>query len=508
VSVMHHGLTKRSVAGVFWTGLSVGAQETMQVIALVVLARLLMPPEFGLFAATMVVVGFSSIFSGLGVGPAIVQRTELENRHLRVGFTLSVLLSLVVGGLILVGAPALASFFRLPELAPVMRVASLVFACQGLSMVAQALTQRALRFRWLAAVDSGAFAAGFVVGGPLLAWLGFGVWALIGALLIQQVLRMVLLLGGQPHPKRPQFDLQTIRELAYFGGGFTLGRIGNYLAGQADKLVVGRWLGAQTLGLYALAFQLVTAPPILVGKVLDRVLFPTMALVQLEPARLARAYRSGVAVCALFILPVSIVVMILAPEIVEVLLGAKWAGVAGPLQILAVGMLFRTSYKISDSVARATGAVYARAWRQGAYAVAIVAGSLIGQHWGASGVALGVVAAVAINFIMMAQLSLRLTGMRWSAFAAAHVPGFALAVALGATTWFLAGSLRELHVAPILLLIVVALTALATTLLLWRHLPMIFLGSDGQTLVRALATFAPVPLQHRMLWIVERYKHA
>ena len=384
MSDVHRGLTKRSIAGVLWTGLSVGAESLLQAIALMVLARLLAPDEFGLFAATMVIVGLSTIFSGLGVAPAIVQRPELEQRHVRVGFTLSVMFSLIVAGLVWAGAPALAALFRLPELTPVVQGTSLVFICQGFAMVAYALAQRALRFRWLAAVHAGAFTAGFVVAGPLLAWLGFGVWALIGALLIYSLLRMILLQAGQPHSMRPQLDPRTIGELLYFGGGFTLARIGNYLASQADKVVVGRWLGAQTLGVYVLVYQLVAAPAILVGQVLDRVLFPTMALVQLEPARLARAYRSAVSICAVLTLPMSIVVALLAPEIIEVLLGGQWSGAVVPLQILALGILFRTSYKLSDSVARATGAVYARAWRQGLYAAAIAAMAFIGQILGSA----------------------------------------------------------------------------------------------------------------------------
>jgi PST family polysaccharide transporter len=492
-------LAERTVVGALWTALSTGAQAVFQLVALVVLARLLSPNEFGLFAATLVVIGFCSIFSELGVGPAIVQRPTLEERHLRVGFTLSLVLSHAIAALVWAAAPAIADFFKLADLAQVVRAACLVFACQGISMVAQSLAQRELRFRWLAGVDAAAFAAGFVVAGPALAWLGFGVWALVGALLTQHCLRMVMLLAGQPHPKRPLLEQRAIGELLYFGGGFTLARIGNYLAGQADKLVVGRWLGAPALGLYSLSYQLITAPALLVGQVLDRVLFPAMALVQLEHTRLARGYRSGIAVCALLILPASVVVAIVAPEIVLVLLGPEWAGVVVPFRILALGMLFRTSYKLSDSVARATGAVYPRAWRQAIYAGAILTGSLIGQLWGVDGVALGVVAAITLNFALMAQLSLRLTGMRWAEFGAAHLPGLALAVALGAATWLVLGWLRELQVSPLVMLLEVALFAPAAGILLCWCMPALFLGSDARSLLRAVAALAPAQLQRRPL---------
>jgi PST family polysaccharide transporter len=485
--------------GVVWTSLAQGAQSVLQLIALIVLARLLSPNEFGVFAATVVVIGFSTIFSELGVGPAIVQRPTLEARHLRVGFTLSLLLSHTVAAVVWVGAPAIAGFFQLPELAQVVRGASLVFVFHGIASVAYALAQRELRFRWLAGVEAGAFGVGFVVAGPVLAWLGFGIWALVGAHLTQHFLRMVVLLAGQPHPKQPLLERRAIVELLYFGGGFTFARIGNYLAAQGDNLVVGRWLGAQALGFYVHAYQLITAPATLVGQVLDRVLFPNMALVQLEPARLARAYRSGVAVCALLILPASVVAAIVASEIVLVLLGPAWGGVVVPFRILALGMLFRTSYKLSDSVARATGAVYARAWRQAAYAGAVVAGSLFGQVWGLGGVALGVLAAITANFALMAHLSLRLTGMRWSEFGAAHLPAVALATAIGASVWALAGWLRELQVSPVMLLADVAIFAPALSLLLCCSMPALFLGQDARSLLRTLASLVPVRFQRRLL---------
>jgi PST family polysaccharide transporter len=485
-------LAERTVAGVLWTSLAMGAQAVLQLVALLVLARLLSPVEFGVFAAALVVAGFSSIFAELGVGPAMVQRPTLEERHQRVGFTLSLLLGLAVAGLVWTAAPVIGRFFHLPELAPVVRAMCIVFACQGVAMAAQALAQRELRFRWLAGVDAGAFAAGFVVVGPVLAWHGMGVWSLVGAYLTQHVARMLVLLAGQPHPKRPLLEPRAIRELLYFGGGFTLARIGNYLAGQGDNLVVGRWLGAQSLGLYAYAHQLMTAPAQLLGQVLDRVLFPTMALVQLEPARLARAYRSGIAVCALVVLPASVVLATVATEVVLVLLGPAWSGATDPLRILMLGMLFRTSYKLSDSVARATGAVYARAWRQAVFACAIVIGSLIGQLWGLQGVAIGVVAAITVNFVMMAQLSLRLTSMRWREFGAAHLPGITLAATLGTIAWLLGGGLREQQMAPQVTLFVVAFVTSVSGLLLCRLVPTLFLGQEAASLLRLIATMIPM----------------
>jgi len=497
LSDKRRGLAKRSLAGMLWTALSMGVLAISEVFALVVLARLLSPDDFGLYAAALVIIKFTVIFEGLGIGPAIVQRPSLEERHLRVGFTLSFLLSILTAGLIWIIAPAIAAFLRLAELAPVVRGACVVFVCYGFSTVAQAIAQRALRFRWLAGIDAFAFATGFVLIGPVLAWYGFGAWALVGALVTQHLTRAVALLVGQPHPKWPLLERQAIADLLFFGGGFTLARVCNFLAGQVDKLIVGRFLGAQALGIYALASQLMTAPAVIFGQILDRVLFPTMALVQQEQARLARAYRSGVAACALFTIPAGLILAIIAPELVFVLLGTGWEGVVLPLQILALGMLFRTSYKLSDTIARATGAVYARAWRQAAFAIAIAVGSLIGQFWDLPGVVIGIVAGITMNYFLMAQLSLILTDMSWSDFARAHVPGIALAGTIGLIVWVVVDHLRELEVSAIVVLIGVAMLSILSGLALCWLMPALFLGNDGRSAVRVLSTLMPPWLQQR-----------
>ncbi|MBA4099878.1 MAG: lipopolysaccharide biosynthesis protein [Rhodospirillum sp.] len=480
-----------------WIGSSMGALALAQFAALLILARLLSTNDFGLYAAALVIIKFSTIFEGLGVAPAIVQRPNLEERHLRVGFTLSLFLGLAVAASVWTMAPLIAHFMRLADLTPILRAGCAIFLCQGLSMVAQASAQRVLRFRWLAMVDAAAFAIGFAGVGLVLAWLGFGAWALICGLVAQQALRTLALVVGQPHPRRLLLERRTIGELLYFGGGFTLARVFNYFASQADKLVAGRWLGAEGLGVYALASQLMTTPATLFGQILDRVLFPTMALVQQEPARLARAYRSGTAACALVVLPTSLVVTTIAPELVHVVLGPRWAGAVAPLQLLALGMLFRASTKLSDSGVRATGAVYERAWRQAVFGIAVVAGSLAGLPWGVTGVAVGAVAALFSNFLLMTQLSLRLTGLRLSEFAAAHLPGLALSAVIGVSVWFLADRLRALEVSPLVLLIEVALFAIAESILLCWLMPSLFLGRDGRSVMRVLGTLRPNWFQRR-----------
>lgn len=484
-------LTRATLGGFFWTLSSAGVQALLQILVLVILARMLPPSSFGLVQAALVVVGFSAIFSQLGVGPAIVQREALEIRHLRTGFTLSLLLGAAMTAAVWLLAGRIAAFFRIEELAPVARAMSVVFVIQGGAVVAESLLQRELRFRWLSFIEVVTFAVGFGLTGVTLAFAGAGPWALVGAHIAQNLTKTVVLLIAQPHPMKPLLEWSATRDLMYFGSGFTVARIGNYLAGQADSLIVGRWLGAEALGLYGRAYQLMTAPAMLFGQAVDRVLFPAMAKVQSDPARLRVAYRRSVALVALVMLPLSACLVVLAPEVVRTLLGPSWDRAILPFRILASGLLLRTSYKMSDSIARATGAVYRRAWRQCLFALLVTAGAWLGRPWGIPGVACGVLAAIAINFLAMAELSLKLAEMRWSAFLSSHLPALALAALVMAETWAVAQALRGWGLPPGVVMAVSGTLALATTLVAIWSVPGLFLGEERQWILHELATYLP-----------------
>jgi PST family polysaccharide transporter len=358
-------------------------------------------------------------------------------------------------------------------------------------VVAESLMQRDLHFRQLAGIEVTAFAAGFGVVGVTLALMGFGVWALVAAHLSQNGLKTAILLAFRRHPRRPMIERRAMSELMYFGGGFTAARIGNYLGVQGDNLVVGRWLGAEALGIYGRAYQLMASPAMLLGQILDRVLFPAMARVQENAERLRAAYRRGVALIALVMLPLSAALYVLAPEVVRFLLGPAWSGAIVPFQIFSLGLLFRTSYKMSDSLARATGAVYRRAWRQWLYALLVIVGAGLGSAWGVEGVATLVLAAIAFNFFLMAQLSLGLAEMTWRSFLAAHVPAGILTLILGVETWGAAAVLRSWHLGALAVLTAAGAVFVLSAVALLRFLPRLVLGEDGLWMVKTLAAYLP-----------------
>src|SRR4051812_6381709 len=129
-------MTQRTMSGMFWLLSGSGVQAVLRVAVIVVMARLLTPADFGLVAGALVLIDFVEVFSDLGIGLVIVQRRELEERHVRTGFTLSALLGLAFGAGLWFAAPAAAQLMRMDGLAPVLRAMAIVFPIDSLSLVA------------------------------------------------------------------------------------------------------------------------------------------------------------------------------------------------------------------------------------------------------------------------------------------------------------------------------------------------------------------------------------
>lgn len=479
------GLRYQAVTGLFWLLTGNAVFTIVRMLVLVILARLLTPEDYGVVGAAMVIVSFAQLFSELGVGPALIQHPNLEERHLRTSFTIFTSSGLLMGILITLAAPLIASFFQIDGLVTVIRVSAVVFPLQAFTSVPLALLRRDLQFRTIAWTNVATYIGGFGLVGIGMALSGFGVWALIGALISRLLINIVLLLIIQPFPKRPQFERQAFRELIHYGGGFTIARLFNYGATQGDNMIVGRWLGAEALGFYGRAYQLLVVPANLFGDIIDQVMFPSMAKIQHSREKLGEAYRQAISLTALIYLPLSAALVILAPELIQVALGSQWTAVKVPFQILAVGMLFRAS-KVNNVVPRATGHEYKRAWRQGVYAFLVFSGAFVGKNWGLSGVASGVLFALFVNFLLMVQLCLSLTGVSLYEFLKGLLPSLLMAGITLVLTQLVALGLRSLNLPALAILIGAGIVVGGCLLVLLRLLPRVLLGQDGMWMLEVL----------------------
>ncbi len=475
-------LTHRAVGGMIWVAWGSGAVGVLKLVVLVLLTRLLTPADFGVVTAALVVINFSLSFSQVGLGPALVQRPVLEPRHITTAFIASTVFGLLLAAVMWLAAPLIAQFFRMSHLTPVVRALGLIFVISGVGTVPESLLHRNLRFRLIANRDVLAYAVSWLGVGVGMAFFGWGAWSLVAAQLTQVTTRTAILLRAAPPSLAGRPTWASFIELMEYGVGQSITRMGVILANQADNLVVGRWLGPVALGLYSRAYQLMQVPTALLVDVLDKVLFPAMARVQAEPRRLASAYLGGTAALVLVTLPIGVVAALLAPELVAVAFGSRWEALVPPFQVLALGMMFRASIRMSDSLSRATGRVYRRAWRQWLYAGLVFSGAWIGLRWGVTGVAAGVLCALFTNYLMMAQLGLSVIQVSWRQFAQAQLPAFRLTLVVGLVTAATAAGTRHLGLPPVVGLLAGSAAAAGTAALMVWLAPMIALGERGMSM--------------------------
>jgi len=461
----------RVVSAFTWRFVSESLRFALQLTVMVILARLVRVDQFGLLALAMVVTNLVIRISEIGVYYAVVQRKDLTNTHIRVAFTLSTLFGLFFTAAVYMTAPLAGALLRNDEVTPILRLMSVIFLFMNLGATARGLLQRRLDYRSLLIADLYPYGVGYVLVSVALALLGYGVWALAWASVIQFFLRSALLLWLSPHPMRPSLSSREARQLLTFGVGSSLSTLANYAAINGDYFVVGRWLGATALGLYSRAYQLMTLPMMQFTSVITSVLFPVYSIIQDEDKRLRRAYLTSVSLSAIIVTPTLAMLAVTAREIMIGIFGAEWAGAAAPLAILCAGGALNAAYTLGDSLARAKGAVYAKFRCHAIYAACVFAGSYIGSRWGIVGVAVGVVAATTVMYLLMAQLVNGLVGARWKQHLLCQLPGAIIAASVVIVAVPIIVLLRFAQFTPLVILACAVTASAAACVIVGLSLP-------------------------------------
>lgn len=470
-------LGRKVSRGIAWNLIGAVTSNAVRILVLLALGRLLGPAETGLVAKAMTVLLFCSALRDLGLGSALVQHPNPTEDHQRTAFTVGLALSVALGAGLILGAGALADAYRSPELTPMLRVLAALVVVRGLATVATGLCKRALDFRTLTMADTLGYLAGSATS-VLCALAGLGAWSLIIGYLLETALATGLLLRKFGGELRPGFSLPAFRELWRFGSGETVQTLASVVATQGDYVVVGRELGAAPLGYYQRAYELARFPATAFSGVVGSVLFPAFSRLQDDRAELGRAFSRALYATAILLLPASVVLIALAPEVIRVALGPAWQGAVLPFRIMCVGMLVRTTYKIGALVARARGDVYGVAATQVIYAITIVGGAWLGVRWGTAGVAATTTFAIWSLFGTLTWLGLRHVDLTWRHLAELHLTPALLALAAGAAAVAFALPLRAMATpAALTLATAVAAAGLAFALALTflhhrqRHAP-------------------------------------
>lgn len=336
-------LSQPGVSAVRWSVIASTARFALQLGAQVMLARMLGPDIFGLFAIGLVLLTFANFISGFGFSWSLLQRQVLREEDIRFAWTWQLLAGLLAAGLMALLAPWLAVLFKAPAAAEVMVWLSLACVFQAAAAPSTSLLQRELNFKAVGLIQVGSYAAGYLLVGLPMAWQGAGVHALIAAWLVQTGSALAASYALRPHPVRPLLWYDGASHVMRTGRAVFFTNLVNWTLNNLDRLLIARLLPTASLGLYNVAYNLATVPNTLLLGALQPAFMAAGAQLQHERARLAAAYRQMLATLLVLGVPAFAGLALLSPDLVRLLYGPAWEG-AG--QVLAVLFAFMPAFVV------------------------------------------------------------------------------------------------------------------------------------------------------------------
>lgn len=383
---LHRDLRGRSVRGAAATMLSQGGLFCIQFAGLAVLARLLLPADFGVFGKTVALTGFITALRTGGLSLATVQRAHITHAQVSNLFWLNVGLGVIASGLLAGLSPVMAWFYHDP------RVLWLGFALAGAALIDSftiqhaALMQRQMRFSAIGTVTVTARLVGFAAA-ALSAWRGAGFWALAiqqyGTTLSMLVLLLVTCRWVPGLPRRGSGVLPMLK----MGANQTGFNLLNFASRNVDNVLIGRYLTDAALGFYTQAYRLLLLPIQQINSPISSVVMPTLSRLQYEPARFARFYYRALGSIVMIGMPIVCFLFVDAKPGVLLVLGQKWLPSVAIFRALGVAA-FIGSFNVAGGWVSTSLGRTERQFRWQMIATPVTLGAFyIGLPWGALGVA-------------------------------------------------------------------------------------------------------------------------
>ena len=336
-------LKQKALKGVKWTTLSTVVAGGLQLLQLLILARILTPTEFGVIAIIMVIVGFSQIFMDMGISNGIIHKQDVTKKQLSTLYWLNVLSGVFLFLVLNIFSNTIVNFYDIQELDYYILLLSFAYLIIPFGQQFMILFQKEMQFNIIAKTDILAHSIGFVTTISL-AYLGHGILSFVIGVLVFFVARTSLFIYNGFKEYKPELYFNP-RESVFFlkFGLYQMGeRFINYFNTEIDILIIGKVLGPQTLGLYSVIKQLILRPMMVVNPVITKVYFPLMAKYQNEDRLISRIYISIINSVSSIMFPIYLTMFFMSKEIIIIFLGEQWIDAAIVLKILALYALFRS----------------------------------------------------------------------------------------------------------------------------------------------------------------------
>lgn len=328
-------LKQKTVKGMGWSAIDQISRSGIQFLVGIILARLLSPDEYGLIGILTI---FTTIFIFIcdsGFTIALVRKKEVQDEDYSTVFYINLVLSIIMSAALFFSAPLIAAFFKRPELVSLTQVMSSIVIINALGIVQRARLTKAINFKTQTKITLISTISSGVVGISM-AYSGYGVWSLVGQQITSQSLNTILLWINNKWLPKLVFSIQSFREMWAFGWKLLVSGLIDSAWTQIYQVVVGKFYAPETLGLYTRAKQFSQMFSTNLTNVVQRVSFPVLSSIQDDRERLKKAYQRVIRATMLPTFVLMFGMAACAKPMILFLIGEKWIGCVGFLQIICI----------------------------------------------------------------------------------------------------------------------------------------------------------------------------
>lgn len=429
-----------------WTAASATLVAGVQLSQTVLLARLILPADFGLMAVAAALLAILTLIADLGLTRALIYFDSTPPPALSSLYWLNFGMALVLALLLCFLAPAVGALYQSPALVPVLQVSSLMFPLTAAGQQFRALAEKELRFRTLTRIEIAAAVSGFCTA-VAVALAGGGVYALVAGMLTRAAASSLLAWRWLTPVQRPSWhlSLEEVRPYLRFGSFAAGDSFANMIGREADVFVGGAVLTPAAMGIYAVPRELSQRLAAVVNPIITRVGFPVMSKARREQAKLKSVYLQTLRMTTSINFPIYVALALFAPEIVALLYGPHWRSAGTYLRVLAMWGLVRSTANPVGSLLYAVGrAKRAFWWNAGLLLLLPPLYWLAVNEYGLIGLALAMVfIQIALLLPAWRLLVLPSTGIGLGEFLRQIAVPLWLALAAGVMAWLSAHSLNH-----------------------------------------------------------------
>ena len=347
-------LKQATTKGLFWSSVERFSNQGVQFVFSIILARLLSPSDYGIIAMVTIFFAVAQSFVDSGFSNALVRKTDRVEEDLSTCFYFNIGVGIIAYIVLFLIAPLVANFYCQPILSPIIRITGLGVILNSLCVVQQALFTIKIDFKSQAKITLSATVISGIVG-ILLAYQGYGIWALVWQGVASSIVRMGLLWLMSKWRPRTGFSKSSFNYLFGYGSKLLASGLLDTIYNNIYPIVIGKFYNPAQLGNYSRALGWAQLPSANITSILQRVTFPVLSAIQDDTLRLQNSYRRLLKLSAFIVFPLMMGLAAIASPLIRVILTAKWDGCVLYLQILCFALMLYPIHAINLNLLQVKG---------------------------------------------------------------------------------------------------------------------------------------------------------